>query len=239
MRPIIKLPILVLIVMMLASASIVFAQGRQAQRDMGMVPGIQQNPLTQQQRQQIMDIRQETQQQVRQIRMNQNLSQQQKQQQIKQAQMQNHERVMNVLTPEQRAEFQNWWQQRQQGCPGGVCPIRPPGAGAGPGMGMGPGQMGMVPGIQQNPLTQQQQRQIMQIRQDAQQQMRDITNNPNLTEDQKWQQIQQIQRETHDAVVNVLTPEQRQELSNWWSSHPHSGMGSSGAGMGRGMHGNQ
>lgn len=234
MKPIVKLSLLIMVILLVSSASMSPAQRmQQGQRDMGMVPGITQNPLTQQQRQQITQIRQETQQEVRRIRMNQNLTQQQKQQQITQAQTRNHERVMNVLTPAQRTEFQNWWQQRQ-GCPGGVCPVRPSatrpaGPGAGPGMGMGmgmgKGQMGMVPGLQQNPLTQQQRQQIMDIRQDAQQRMSSITNNTNLTEDQKWQQLQQIQRETHDAVVGVLTPEQQQELNNWWQSRQQQGTG--------------
>lgn len=240
MKSIVRLSVLLVVVLSL-SVSVTMVQGARAGRGgMGTMPALEQNPLTQQQKQQIMQIRQQTQQQVRDVRMNQNLSQQQKQQKISQIQAQGHERVMNVLTPEQKAEFGGWWQQRQS-CSGGTCQMKPSGAGAGPGMGRqgrGMNRMGMIPGLQQHPLSEQQRQQIVEIRQDAQNRMSTITNNTSLTQDQKWQQLDQVQRESHDAIVSVLTPEQREELSNWWSSHPASGMGSKGGGMGSGM-GNQ
>lgn len=96
--------------------------------------------------------------------------------------------------------------------------------------GRGPmhGQMmtgGVVPGLQQNPLTQDQRDQIAQIRRNAEQQMQNVTNNPNLTQDQKWDQISQIQRKAHDDIVNLMTPEQQQEFTNWWRQRQGSGAG--------------
>lgn len=75
----------------------------------GTVPGVQ---LSAAQRQRVAAIRRETQQQVQAIRRNPNLSAQQRAQRIAEARQRGHQRVLDVLTPAQRRQFQQWWANR-------------------------------------------------------------------------------------------------------------------------------
>ena len=189
----------------------------------GMMPGLQQNPLTAEQREQIMNIRRNAMAQMQDIRSDSSLSQQQKFDQIRDVQQSMHSQVMDVLTPAQTQEFQQWWQDRQMGM------------GAGPQMHMGAGpdnRMGTVPGIEQNPLTAGQRQQITNIRRTAMAQIRNIRNDASLSQQQKANQIRDVTQSMHDQVMNVLTPEQHQEFTNWWQSKQGRMGGQSGAGLG-------
>lgn len=220
--------VFVAVVSLVLLATSAFSQGmmrgRQGQA-MGDVPGLSQYPLSSEQRQQIAQIRQQTQVQMREIRANPNLMQSERNQRIAELQAEQHSQVMNVLTPAQREEFSNWWQNRQAMGPG----MR---AGAGPGMGRGQGMMGNVPGLRENPLTNEQRQQIAQIRTETHRQVREIMADPNLTTQQKQDRISTVQWQSHDRIVEVMTPAQRQEFTEWWRNHPAAGRGT---GQGQGM----
>ena len=99
--------------------------------------------------------------------------------------------------------------------------------GAGPGYGRGPGgrMMTEVPGVC---LTAAQERQIAAIRQETQQRVMSIRTDPNLTPEEKECRIAEAQREGHDKVLAVLTPEQTRQFEDWWSARVRAGMGASG-----------
>ncbi len=214
------------VVVALLLATAVMAQrgrgmrGRSSGRMTMSVPGLQQYPLSTDQRNEIARIRTESRQQMQQVRQDPNLSSQEKADRISQIRQQTHDRVMGVLTPQQRQEFMSWWSSRQQGMPAR--------GGAGPGMGMGMGMgpvTGMMPGLTQNPLSAAQRQRIMNIRSSFRQQMMDVRNNRDLSSEQKTDQIAQLMQQQHQQVMDVLTPAQQQEFNNWWSSRQQS-MGS-------------
>ena len=99
------------------------------------------------------------------------------------------------------------------------------GSGMGNGMGSRMGAMMTVPGLRNHPLTSAQRRQIGTIRQDAQRQMRATRNMAGLTAEQRQEQMEKMRADTHTKVMNVLTPEQKQEFENSWASRSSSGMG--------------
>lgn len=207
------------VVLVAIVASAAFAQGQMHRRgqmggaQMDNVPGLQQYPLSTHQRQQIAGIRTEALREMQQIRREPNLTTQEKNNRINQIMMETHNKVMNVLTDEQRDEFQQWWEQR---------PARRAGAGAGPGMGMGP-MMGTVPGLTQNPLSQEQMDQIRGIRTESMKQMQNVRTDPNLSQEEKTARITQIRQEQHRQVMEVLTPAQQQEFNDWWAARQQRG----------------
>lgn len=73
----------------------------------GMVPGV--TNLTQEQQQEIARLRTTQMQHMREIRMDSSLTVQERRQMMKDAKKEHHEQVMNVLTDEQKMEFQEWW----------------------------------------------------------------------------------------------------------------------------------
>lgn len=199
------------------------SQGRMRRggRRQGDVPGVQ---VTPEQTQQIAAIRQQTQDRVRNIRIDPNLTQQEKAERIAEARRQGHEEVLNALTPEQRQRFHEWW---------AACPR----AGAGPvgGPGAGPGRMGprgggpppdiaqgSVPGVQ---LAQEQMQQVARIRQETRSKVRSVRTDPDLSQQEKAERIAGAQREGHERVLSVLTPEQREQFETWWRSRPRAGAG--------------
>lgn len=188
----------------------------------GYVPGLQKNPLTAAQMQQIAVIRQETQTRVQQIRRDPTLTPQQRGDRSRIAQEAGHQEVLNLLTPAQRQEFQEWWTSHPHSQLGMI--PRGAAAGAGPGMHGSPPSMGAVPGLQRNALTAEQMQTIANIRQSTQTRVQNIQRDPNLTPQQRADMIAQARAEGHQDVLDVLTPEQRQEFQEWWSRHPHSGM---------------
>ena len=76
------------------------------------VPGIQVNPLTQSQKEQIARIRRDTRMCVRSIRLDNRLTASEKERKVQQAREEGHQRVMSVLTTKQRQEFREWWNSR-------------------------------------------------------------------------------------------------------------------------------
>lgn len=206
MKPIRRLCLITAAICVLA---LVAGDAAEAQRmsQSGTVPGVQ---LSQQQQQQVMQIRQNGQSQIRSIQTNSSLNSQEKSSRIAQVRQNTHDQVMNVLTPQQQQQFSTWWNNRQQMSPG-----TPAGAGMGPGKGAGWANSTV---FKQNPLTQQQQQQLMQIRQATRQQLRAIMQNQSLSEDQKWDQVCQTLKSSHDQIQDLLTPAQQQEFKTWWQN---------------------
>lgn len=191
--------------------------------DMGYVPGLRQNPITSDQRQQIIGIRQNMHSQIQSIRANQNLSQQEKQAQISKAMQDSNAQIMSILTPEQRQEFSSWWEERQQRTAQMTGPGARAGAGPGARMGAGPGmmqrdQMGDVPGLRQNPLSADQQQRIANIRRQTQNQVQSVRRDTSLSMQERDSRIADIRSNSHNQVMNVLTPAQREEFNQWWQN---------------------
>lgn len=201
----------------------------------GKVPGAQ---LTSEQRQQTAEIREDTRLEVRRIQRDANLSRQERADRIRQAQIEGHERVMSILTPEQRRDFNERWMRRQ----GRVGPGARVGAGPGVrgreplGADIGQG----VPGVQ---LTEDQKRRIAAIREDTRQEIQDIRRDPDLSQEQKAERITDVRREAHDRALDVLTREQRRDFQDWWDRRHRQdtapgmrrGMGPGARGQGKGM----
>jgi Spy/CpxP family protein refolding chaperone len=185
----------------------------------GIVPGVQ---LTPEQEKQVAEIRSETMKQVQQIRWDSALTPEEKAAEIERVRQEGHERVMSVLTPEQRQQFETRW----PGCRfyggrwgQGAGPL--PGYGAGRGRGARPGgygggyygggygMAGLVPGVQ---LTQEQQERIRQIRADGAREASAIMGDPKLPAQEKTRRVQQIRERTHERVMGVLTPEQQRQF---------------------------
>ena len=190
--------------------------------DMGYVPGLRKNPITSEQRQQIIGIRQNMHSQIQNIRANQNLSQQEKQAEISEILLNSNTQIVNVLTPEQKQEFAAWWEERQERSAQMTAPrsmgAKPQGrVGAGPGM-MQKGNMGFMPGLQQNPLSSDQQQRIAAIRKQEQNQIQSVRMNKNLSMQEKNSRMAEIRSNTHSQVMNVLTSAQREEFMQWWKS---------------------
>lgn len=150
----------VAVALVLMTAAAATAQGRPgAGRGYGAnegVPGVQ---LSDAQQQRINQIRAETRREVQRLRTDSSLSMDDRDRQIKDVQARGHENVLNELTDQQRAQFDNWWRNRPQPGPAGPG-ARPGGPGgrsgmhpgpAGPGPGMGPGTSGMGPGAGMGP----------------------------------------------------------------------------------------
>ncbi|MGQ9807168.1 MAG: hypothetical protein ACUVSM_11520 [Armatimonadota bacterium] len=197
----------------------------------GVVPGVQ---LTPEQERQVAQIRSETMRRVQEIRRNSSLTPEQMAAEIAKVRQEGHERVMNVLTPEQRQQFESrWpgcrlfggagWQGAGSGAGLGRGPCgaglgRGAGMGRGAGRGLGPGaaglgagfgMSGLVPGVQ---LTAEQQERIRQIRQDGAREAAAVMADPNLTAQEKSRRVQEIRAQTHEQVMSVLTPEQRRQF---------------------------
>lgn len=221
----------------------------------GMLAGVD---LTPEQQRQINAIRQETQQKVQAIQRDTRLTQAQKQAQTAAAQDAGHNRVMNLLTAQQRQQVQTQTRVGAQGnglgmgpCGQGLGQGRQGKAGTGQGLGMGPcgagqgpggqgqgqrgagyGRNGEVPGVQ---LTTQQQQRIQAIRAEMQQVMQRLQQDPNLTPEQKAYEREQLQKETHERVMQELTDQQRQQFQKFWDERGVPGAGAgAGAKAGRG-----
>ena len=184
--------------------------------DMGYVPGLRKNPITTDQRQQVIGIRQNMHSQIQDIRNNRNLSQQEKDAKISEVLQNSNTEIVNVLNPGQKQEFSAWWQNRQERMAQRTEPRR---MGAGPGT-MQRGDMWVMPGLQQNPLSADQKQRITTIRQQSQNQMRNVRMNRDLSTQEKNSRMADIRSNTHSQIMNVLTPAQREEFSQWWQSRP-------------------
>ena len=68
-------------------------------------------------------------------------------------------------------------------------------------------------------LTDEQQSQIKQIRQDEEAQIKAVEGNSSLSAAQKQQQIQQIHQDSRKQEEALLTPEQKKILEQWRLSH--------------------
>jgi len=90
--------------------------GRMGYGMQGHMPGLREHPLAAEQRDRIAAIRQETRTSVHGIRIDSTLSQGDRSAKIAEAWRQGHEKVMGVLTSEQRQEFASWWQSRARRC---------------------------------------------------------------------------------------------------------------------------
>ena len=202
---------LVLMVTLVLSLAAVTAHAQMAQRPhMGAMPMLSQNPLSAEQQQRIANIRQQT--DVQQIRADRSLSAQDRSNRIQEAQVAGHAEVMNVLTDAQKQEFQTWWNDKSSRMGRG-----PGKAQKGAMTGRGPAN-GDVPGLINNPLTAEQRSRISVIRERMQNQISAIHGDTSLSAAQKREQISEIQREGHQAVLNVFTPAQRQEFDAHWGA---------------------
>lgn len=113
-----------LVVMVVTSAAITSAQRKTRYkgsshcgmgREMGQmtgIPGLSENPLSQSQKKQIAQIRQETCAHVQRVRNDSRFSASQKEQKILNIRKDGHRRIMSILTDAQRREFNNWWNSR-------------------------------------------------------------------------------------------------------------------------------
>lgn len=178
-----------------------------------IVPGLPTSSLTGDQRQKIASIRRQTQAQVQGVRADSALSDQEKAQKIAQARKTGHDKVMAVLTQEQRKQVEDWIKSR-------------PSVGMGMRRGMGLGNMGWsndpgsmcgkqawsVPGIADSSFTAQQRQKIAAIRQQTRTQVQAIRNDSKLTEQEKSKQIDEARKVGHDKVMDVLTDKQKSDL---------------------------
>lgn len=212
--------ILVIALLLMVSATAALAQGMQRGRGMrhgamgshmGTMSMLSQHPLSTDQQQRIATIRQQTQAKVQSIRSDTTLSVQERTSRIDEAQVAGHAEVTSVLTPDQIKEFQSWWSTRTAGMGRGA---RMGGRGAMSGR----GPMSDVPGLVQNPLTDDQRTRIAAIRQRTQSQVSSITRNANLSADEKWKQISDARRQGHDDILDVLTQAQKQEFLDKWQT---------------------
>jgi len=202
--------ILCLMAAIALAAPQVASQGMMHRGGRGMGPGMMNQTcvpgvtLTADQQSKIAAIRQETQSKVASIMSDSSLSAAQKQAQAQAARMAGHQKVLDVLTPQQLQQFQSNW---RMGCP----------MGTGGGRGMGPGMMnqGYVPGVT---LTADQQSKIAAIRQVTQSKVAAIMRDPNLSSAEKQTQAQAARQAGHDKVLDVLTREQRDQFNQHWSS---------------------
>jgi Spy/CpxP family protein refolding chaperone len=139
-----------------------------------------------------------------------NLSSTQKDTKVNQVIEQTHQRVLAVLTPQQRRQYDAWWQKHVE------APIasRSGGAGAGPSDPL----LFRVPGVDPSSLTDAQKNRIAEIRLDTIDRVSEIDSNASLSEDQKMNQIDQARMQGHSQVMSVLTPEQKQQFENWWGA---------------------
>lgn len=174
----------------------------------GDVPGV--SNISPEQRQSIINIRQDARRQVRDIMADSRLTDQQKEERVSAVIDKTHTAVMNQLTPAQRQQFDRWYSSRVEG------PMMRQRAGAG--AGSRDPLLFRVPGVPSSSLTADQKQQIATIRLNTMSTVSDIEDNPNLSEQQKMDQISQARMQAHQQVVAVLTPEQVQQFENWWSS---------------------
>lgn len=202
--------VVALLMLIILTATIGSANGtyRTAEYKQGYVPGVQ---TTAEQRQRIASIRRQYDQEILRVQSDTSLTQYERSQMITELEEQRHRQVLNELTPSQRMQFEQWWAARTNGIP---VPI-----GAGPGVGTARMQvsLGHVPGVETS--IEQRQR-IALIRQQTIQQVQDVENDPNLTPQQKQDRIAEIQRDGHEQIMNVLTPEQRDDFNQWWKGRP-------------------
>lgn len=173
----------------------------------GLVPGV--TDLSDEQTNRIAAIRQDTQRRVQEVQRNRALTPQQRSARIQQIQREGHDRVLSVLTPAQRRQFDEAMRSRPPAQPGSR-------GGAGP---RGPGQPahpGHVPGV--TSLNPEQLNAIAAIRAEARQQIQAVQQDRSLTPQQRSARIQEIQRRSHDRVMAVLTEDQRGQFQRWWSA---------------------
>lgn len=110
----------------------------------------------------------------------------------------------------------------QQGPPAAAPPPQQPPA---PGAGGAPAQPPARPGAQlpneegaplnKLGLSDEQKKQIHEIRKQTEKQIQDVRGNTSLTEQQQRQQIRQLRRGAHQQVEGVLTPDQREKYNAW------------------------
>lgn len=101
-----------------------------------------------------------------------------------------HAQIEGVLTPEQREKAAQIRQQHK-------------------------GKMkGFAKCLQQLNLTEDQKKQIVSIRQAARQQMQAVRADAKLNDQAKREKIMAIRKDTHEKVMSVLTPEQREKLQS-------------------------
>ncbi len=81
-----------------------------------------------------------------------------------------------------------------------------------------------------NPLTAEQQKKIAGIRANTQAQVMSARRSPGMSAAEREQKIDQLRRQGHQQVMDVLTPAQQKEFESWWN-----GRGDPGMGMGGGM----
>ncbi len=170
------------------------------------LPGLVRNPLT--------PTQQQTQMQVAAIQANPNITPDQKAGMIEQVAQDERGQILGVLTPQQMTEFNNYWQVGSA----------PAGAGAGPS-----GCPVSILGVQQYPLTTQQQACISAIRQQTAQRLQALQSNTALTNQQRATMIGQVQTSERQQIYQVLTPLQRQEFMTYWGVTPVAGGAASGS----------
>jgi len=193
----------------------------------GTIPGLAQNPLTDQQKQQALEIRQETQREVLRVRLDSSLTDQQKADKIADLRTKGHDKVLGVLTPAQKQELQTWRQTHPRTAGGRM---------------MGPGKRaweggfraGGFPGLVKNPLTDDQKGQIAQLREETQKKVQGIRLDTKLTDLDKAARIREARAAGHEKVVALLTAPQKEELKTWMQNRPCPMHGGRGMRMSRG-----
>lgn len=194
------------------------------------VPGLTKNPLTATQGAEVARIRTDTRRRIAEVRANANLTATERQSRVNEIRAEGHQRVMNTLTPEQRAESQQRWSGSPmagrrwnnnasgRGERGGVR-ARPSARVGRPGAGMGARAMGPmtgVPGLVKNPLTAEQSDRVNAIRREGRDRMRSLRTGMNLTAEQRQARVDEERSRIHSKVMGVLTPQQRAEFQQWW-----------------------
>lgn len=164
----------------------------------GRVPGVR---LTSAQQRRVAQIRRETRAQEQAERRNTSYARAEREQRAMAARRAGHNRVIAVLTPEQRAQHTTYYNNRMQrvatryGMP----------------------RQERIPGVQ---LSSAQEQSVARIRQDTRQRMNAIDRDTRLSRAERDRRIAAIQQEEHNRVISTLTPEQRTQFETAWQNRP-------------------
>lgn len=172
---------------------------RRYARTSGRVPGV---TLSAAQERRIAQIRRETRAREMAERRNTSYARAERENRAMAARREGHERVIAVLTPEQRARHYSYHNEQMNRVASRY--------------GMTT-RMARIPGVQVNA---EQERSIAQVRRESQQRMSEARRDTNLTREERDRRLMEIRQEEHNRVLNILSPEQRAQFENAWQNRP-------------------
>ncbi|MBI2842609.1 MAG: hypothetical protein HYX78_04340 [Armatimonadetes bacterium] len=175
------------------------AQGMQHAGGMNHAGFAERLGLTAEQKAQFEAIMREHQEKMRSL-MQSNLSPEEKRAKQAELKQEMHSKVEAILTPEQREKARQFWSQGRRGHR------------------MGHG--GLQRCFEKLDLTEDQKQNVTRIRQQGMQQVQAVKSDNSLTDQQKQEKIRAIRQRTHEAVLGILTTEQREKLAECQKQGP-------------------